>query len=322
MANIFITRQIQEAGILLLKEKGHTVQISGKDGILTKEELISALKEKKYDAVLCLLTDKIDGQIFDAVPNAKIFANYAVGFDNIDVVEARKRGIIVTNTPDVLTDTVAEHAFALMLALAHRIVEGDTFIRDGKFKEWAPMAFLGTDLSGKILGILGAGRIGSRVAYHGQRSFDMNVIYFDVKRNKSIEKEAGARFKENIDDVLKEADFVSVHVPLLSSTRHLLNFERLSLMKPNAYLVNTSRGPIVDEVALVQALKSGVIRGAALDVFENEPMLAPELKELKNVVLTPHIASATEETRSKMSELAAKNIIAVLEGREALTPAR
>ncbi len=315
--NIFITRKISDAGIKKLEAAGHDVTVSEKDGVLTKKELIAELKKKEYNAVLCLLTDKIDADIFDAAPKAKIFANYAVGFDNVDVAEAKKRGIIVSNTPDVLTNTVAEHTFALMLAIAHRVAEADRFVRAGKYIGWEPLLLLGTDISGKTLGLLGAGRIGTRVAYHAAKSFDMKVIYYDVKRNEHIEKEVGAEYRASVEEVLKEADFVSIHVPLMDSTRHLINKERLARMKKTAYLINTSRGPVVDEVALVDALKNGVIKGAGLDVFENEPKTAPGLTELENVVLTPHLASATEETRAKMAEVAADNIIAVLNGQNA-----
>ena len=318
MAHIFITRKIPDAGIKKLKTAGHAVEVSEKDGVLSKKELVMALTAKKYDAVLSLLTDTIDAEVFDATPNAKIFANYAAGFDNVDIAEAKKRGIIVSNTPDVLTNTVAEHTFALMLAIAHRIAEADRFVRAGKYSGWEPLLLLGTDVSGKTLGLLGAGRIGTRVAYHAAKSFDMKVIYYDVKRNEHIEKEVGAEYRATVEEILKEADFVSIHVPLLDSTRHLINKTRLARMKKNAYLINTSRGPVVDEAALVDALKRGVIKGAGIDVFENEPKTASGLTELENVILTPHLASATEETRAKMAEVAADNIIAVLSGKEAL----
>ena len=313
---VYVTRKIPERGIAMLKEKGYEVDVSEKDGVLTKDELAAALRTKPYDAVLCLLTDTIDKDVFNAAaPSVKIFSNYAVGFNNIDVPEAKARGIMITNTPGVLTETVAEHAFALILATASRIVEADAFTRAGKYTGWAPMMFLGSDVSHKTLGILGAGRIGSRVAHHGKHGFDMNVIYYDVKRNEEIEKTIGASYRNTPEAVLKEADVVSIHVPLLDSTKHLINKERLAMMKPSAYIVNTSRGPVIDEVALVEALKNNVIKGAALDVFENEPKLAPGLAELSNVVITPHIASATEETRSKMSEMAAQAIVDALEGR-------
>lgn len=318
MAKIFITRKVPDAGIEKLKEKGYSIAVSPYDRVLAKDELVAELKKGRYDAVLCLLTDKIDAEVFDAAgTQVKIFANYAVGFDNIDLEAARERGIVISNTPDVLTDTVAEHTFALMLAIMHRVAEADRFTRAGRYKGWAPMLLLGTDLSRKTIGIIGLGRIGARVAHHAVRGFDVKIIYHDLKRNDAFEQEAGAEYKEQLEDLLREADVVSIHVPLLDSTRHLINAQRLAQMKPTAYLVNTSRGPVIDEAALVEALRTGTIKGAALDVYENEPALAPGLAELENVILTPHIASATEETRGKMSELAAENIIAVLEGGEA-----
>ncbi|OGZ45814.1 MAG: D-glycerate dehydrogenase [Candidatus Ryanbacteria bacterium RIFCSPHIGHO2_02_FULL_48_12] len=315
MSKIFVTRRIPEAGIKKLTDAGHEVVVNPEDRVLAKDELIAALSSGRYDAVLCLLTDKIDGEVFaSAGAQCKIFANYAVGFDNVDLPAAKEHNMMITNTPGVLTETVAEHAVTLMLAIAHRVAEADKFIRAGKYHGWAPMLLLGADLAGKTVGILGLGRIGSRVAHHVGHGFDCKVIYYDVKRNEDFEKEFNAEFRANAEDVLKEADFVSVHVPLLDSTRHLINAERLAMMKRSAFLINTSRGPVVDEAALVEALKNGVIRGAGLDVFEHEPDLASGLSELENVVLTPHLASATEETRSKMAELAADNIIAGLSG--------
>jgi|TARA_Y100000310_G_scaffold63585_1_gene59057 glyoxylate reductase len=315
MKKVYVTRAIPEVGIALLEEHGCEVDISSKDGVLTKSELISELQNKSYDAVLSLLTDNVNSEVFDAVPSAKIFANYAVGFNNIDIEEADKRGITVTNTPGVLTDTVAEHTVALMLTITSRTVEGDWFVRAGKFEGWAPMLLLGTDLKGKTLGILGAGRIGQRVAHIASRGLGMNICYFDVKQNEEFEKEYDAVFKASVQDVCKTADVVTVHVPLLDSTKHLINKEMLSVMKNTAYLVNSSRGQVIKESALVEALKNGSIRGAALDVFEDEPKLAPGLTDLKNVVITPHIASATEETRGKMAEIASKNIIDFFDGK-------
>lgn len=315
MPKIFVTRKIPEAGIKKLQDKGYEIKISDKNGVLTKEELIWALKEKEYDAVLCLLTDAVDKDVFDAAPKAKIFSNYAVGFNNIDLEEAKKRGLMVSNTPGVLTDTVAEHTFAMMIAIACRLVEGDRMMREGKFLGWEPELLLGTDLSGKTLGVMGAGRIGGGVARHAVLGFNMKVLYYDVSRNSLLEEKYGAVFCETPEELLKKSDFVSIHVPLLPSTKHLINKEKLGLMKKTAYLINTSRGPVIDENALVEALKNGVIKGAALDVFENEPALADGLVDLPNVLLTPHIASATEETRNKMSEMAALNIIEALEGR-------
>lgn len=322
MGKIFVTRRIPEKGLQLLRDKGHEVDVSDKDGVLSREELLTALKAKPYDAVLSLLTDKIDGQVMDAVPTAKIFANYAVGFDNFNLEDAKSRNVVLTNTPGVLTNAVAEHAVALMMAVAKRVVEADQFIRAGKYVGWAPMLLMGTELSGKTLGILGLGRIGLRTALHAVRGFEMKVVYYDVVRNEEFEREYGAVYEPTVEAVLKTADYVSINVPLLPTTHHLINKERLAMMKPNAILVNTSRGPVIDEAALVEALKNGVIRGAGLDVFEFEPKLAEGLKDLPNVVLTPHIASATEFARDEMSRIAAENIIAVLEGQTPPNPVK
>ena len=313
---IFVTRPIPEIGIKLLKEKGFEVVINAeaKDRAATKDEMLAGVKGT--DALLSILTDKVDADVMDAgLPTLKIIANYAVGFDNIAIEDAKKRNIMVTNTPGVLTETVAEHSFALLLSIAHRIAEADKFARDGKYKAWGPELLLGTNISGKTLGIIGLGRIGSRVAHHAVRGFDMKIIYTDPKPNPDFEKEYGAVYADSIDNLLPQCDFVSIHVPMTNENRHLMNAERLKKMKKSAYLINTSRGPIVDEKALAVALKEGIIAGAALDVFEFEPEITPELKELDNIVMTPHIASATLETRSKMSEIAATNIIAALEGR-------
>lgn len=315
MATIYITRNIPELGLSMLREKGFELDISPKDRPLTKRELIKALKKKPYDGVLCLLTDMIDADIFDAVPGAKIFANYAVGFNNIDIVEAKKRGVTITNTPGALTEAVAEHTVALILALVRRIPESDVFLRRGKYKGWGPELFLGEELSGKKLGILGAGRIGGRVAEIAGKGLGMKVLYYDIKQSPEFESACGAIFRATPKEVLKESDVVSVHVPLLPTTTHLINAERLRLMKKTAYLINTSRGPVIDEAALVEALRTGVIRGAALDVFEFEPKLAKGLAKLPNVVLTPHTASATRVAREAMAKLAAENLIAFFENR-------
>lgn len=318
MPKVFITRQIPEKGINLLKEKGFEVEVSDFDGVLPREQLLE--KIKGADAVLALLTDKINAEFFDAAgPQLKIVANYAVGYDNIDVPEVKKRGIIATNTPEVLTESVVEHAIALMLAIARRIVESDKFMRAGKYVGWAPKLLMGHDLAGKTLGLAGLGRIGGMVAQRMKQGFEMKVLYYDVNRNEELEKKLGLEYAD-LETILKEADFISVHVPLLPITKHLISEAQLKMMKPSAYLINTSRGPVIDEKALVEALKNRVIAGAALDVFEEEPKMAPGLAELDNVIVTPHTASATEETRDAMSELAAKNIIEVLEGREPLTP--
>ena len=246
---VFITRQILEAGIKLFQEKGYEVEVFSRDEVIPREELLASVKGR--DAVLCLLTDKMNAEVFEAAgPQLKVVANYAVGFDNINLEDAKKHNVFATNTPDVLTETVAEHAFGLILSIAQRITEGDRFTRAGKYKGWAPMLMLGNDVSHKTLGVLGLGRIGSRVAHHGAKGFDMNVIYYDVKRNEAFEKEYGAEFIADPEELLKRADFISVHVPLLPTTKHLINAERLKMMKPTAYLVNTSRGPVIDETAL------------------------------------------------------------------------
>ena len=313
---IFITRPIPESGVKLLREKGYEVLINerAENRPADKDEILNGVKN--VDALLSTLTEKIDAEIMDAgKPTLKIIANMAVGFDNIDLAAARERNIMVTNTPDVLTDTVAEHTFALMLAISHRIVEADKFARAGLYKAWGPMLLLGSDLSRKTLGIVGLGRIGSRVVYHAVKGFGMKILYTDLQRNAEFERNFNAEFMPTLNELLPRSDYVSLHVPLLESTRHLINEERLKMMKPSAYLINTSRGPVIDEKSLARALKENWIRGAAIDVFENEPKIEPGLLKLNNVILTPHIASATEETRSKMAELAAKNIIEALEGR-------
>ena len=312
---VYITRQIPELGIKMLTDKGYEVDVNPKDRPLSKKELIKALSKKQYDAVLTLLTDTIDAEVMDAAPTVKIYANFAIGFNNFNVEEAKKRKIYLTNTPGGGADRVAEHAWALILALTCRVVEGDSYMRNGEYNGWDPMLLHGTKLAGKTLGILGSGRIGADVAHRGKNGFGMNIAYYDIKRNEQLEKDFGATFYATVDEVLKVSDVVSIHVPLLDSTHHLINADRLKMMKSSAYLINTSRGPVVDENALVEALKNGVIRGAGLDVFEFEPEMARGLAKLPNVVMTPHIASGTEEARHDMAVLSATNIINTLEGK-------
>jgi len=317
MSKVFVTRKIPESGIELLKKAGLEVEVSDFDGVLPREQLLA--KVKGTDAILSLLTDKIDNELLEAAGSQlKVVANYAVGYDNINLADATAHNVIVTNTPDVLTESVAEHAIALIFAIARKIVESDQFMRDGKYHGWGPMMFLGNDLVGKTLGLVGLGRIGGAVAKRMQDGFEMKIMYYDARRNEELEKKYNLQFVD-LDTLLKESDFVSIHVPMMPETKHLINAEKLKMMKKTAYLVNTSRGPIIDENALVEALKAGEIKGAALDVYEQEPKMAPGLAELPNTVLTPHTASATEETRSAMSDLAAKNIIEVLAGRAPLT---
>lgn len=310
MKKVFITTKIPEVGINLLKQKGYQVVVGSATRNLSTKEIIK--KAKGFDALLCQLEDEIDRDVIDALsPNLKVISNYAVGLDNIDVKAAQQRRIVVGNTPGVLTETVAEHTVGLILAVAKRIAEADRFTRAGKYKGFEPDLLVGIELKGKTLGIVGHGRIGCRTAEILQKGFGMRVLYYDIK-GPGIHEVCGAK-KSSLKALLKEADVVSLHVPLLPSTRHLISTNELRAMQRTAYLVNTSRGPVIDEKMLVQALRGKRIAGAALDVFENEPKLAPGLIKLNNVVLTPHIASASLEARNAMAELAAKNIIVVLE---------
>lgn len=315
MKSVFITRKIPDIAFKMLKDRGLNVVLSPKDGILSKDELISELKKQNFDAVLSLLTDKIDRDIFLSSPTTKIFSNYAVGFNNINLDDAKEFGITITNT-QVTSEEVAEHAVALILSLAKRVCEGDRFIRDGKYKGWDPMLLLGTEIEGKTVGILGAGRIGRKTAKILKLGFGVNIIYFDIAPNKDFEKELGAVFFEKYEDVLRQSDIVSVHTPLTKDTVHMIDKSKISLMKKTAYLINTSRGPVIDENALFEALRDGVIAGAGLDVFEFEPKVTDGLLSLSNVVLTPHIASSTLRAREEMAKIAATNIIDFLEGNE------
>lgn len=317
MPTVFITRKIPDSGIKLLKSKGYVVRVYSGDKPIPRAELLRRVRGA--DATLSLLTDKIDAAVMDAAGRRlKIIANYAVGFDNVDVKAAAARKIVVTNTPGVLTEAVAEHTFALMMAVARRIPESDVFMRGGRYHGWEPELLLGMELQGKTLGIIGLGRIGFRVAEIAVRGMGMKVTYNDVKPNADFEKQFGGRFLR-LDDLLRTSDIVSIHVPLLPTTRHLIDAKKFAMMKKTAILINTSRGPIVDEKALVIALRRRIIAGAGLDVFEFEPKPAPGLAKLSNVVLTPHTASATHEARQAMSLLAAENIVAVLTGKQPLT---
>lgn len=317
---IFITREIPGPAITMLREKGYEIDISGKSEPLTQKDLIKFLKKKPYDAVLTLLTDIVDARVFDAVPTAKIFANYAMGFNNFNLKDAKERGVVVTNTPGDFGYCIAEHAMALILGLTMRIVEANDYVRRGKYKGWSPTNFIGTDLKGSTLGIIGTGHIGERLAYQAAKGFEMKVVYYDIRRNENLEKQGIASFIPSIEEVLKQSDIVSLQVPLLDSTFHLINEERLKIMKKTAILINTSRGPVIDEVALVKALQNGVIAGAGLDVFEFEPKITRGLTKLSNVILTPHIASARESARNEMSRMAAENIISFLEIGKAKNP--
>jgi glyoxylate reductase len=269
----------------------------------------------KADGLLCLLTERVDAHLLDAAPGLKVIANMAVGYDNIDVAAATARGVPVTNTPGVLTETTADLAWALLMAAARRIVESDTFTRAGRWRHWSPTLLLGQDIHHATLGIVGLGRIGAEVAKRG-RGFDMRILYTGRSRQPERERELGVEYAE-LDELLRQSDFVTIHTPLNAETRHLIGARELELMKPTAILINSARGPIVDQKALTEALIHGWIGGAALDVFEEEP-IAPDdpLLTLDNVVVLPHIGSATTATRGKMARIAAENLLAALAGRK------
>jgi glyoxylate reductase len=277
---------------------------------ISNEELQQRVKDK--EGLVCLLTEKVDAKLLSAAPKLRIAANVAVGFDNIDVAACTKRGVVATNTPGVLDETTADFAWTLLMAVARRLGEGEALARSGNWKGWDLDQLVGTDVWGKTLGIVGFGRIGKAMARRA-RGFQMKVVYADaVRAQESMEKELNATYR-GMNDLLAESDFISVHVPLLPETRGLFDGTRFHRMKPTAFLINTSRGPVVDEAALVHALESGKIAGAALDVYENEPFIHPGLKR-PNVVLAPHIASASIETRTKMACMAAENVVALFKG--------
>jgi glyoxylate reductase len=283
------------------------------DRIWTRAELLGKLREGDYQALYCMLTNPIDGEVLDAAPNLRIVANMAVGYNNIKVDEATQRGIIVTNTPGVLTDTTADFAWTLLMAAARRVVEGDRFLRAGRFHGWGPLMLVGQDVYGKTLGIIGFGRIGRAVAKRA-RGFDMQVLYYDRQSvDPATERDLNAR-AVSMEQLLEQSDYVTLHTDYNPETHHLIGAPEFERMKSTAYLINTARGPIVDEAALAHALKSGQIAGAALDVFEREPEVHPGLLELENVVLAPHIASASLDTRNAMAMMAAENIISVMNG--------
>jgi len=309
---VIVTRKIPRLGIDMLENAGFEVIGNDSERLLSKEQMKEFVKGA--DAILCLLLDKIDEEVMAAAgEQLKILSNYGVGFDNIDLEAAKKRNILVANTPSNLSgEAVAEFTVGLIFALLKRIVEGDEFARKGNFGGWKPEIFLGQNLEGKTLGIVGLGGIGCLVAKMAH-AFGLRVIY--TKRNRDCEMEKKYKLEYmSMDNLLREADIVSLHVPLTKETRHLINDEKISLMKNGAYLINTSRGGIVDEAALVEALKKGKLAGAAIDTHEYEPEVNPELCGMPNVVLTPHIASSVKEVRDDMARLAAKNIIEVLKG--------
>ncbi len=312
---VYITRPIQQEAIELLKEH-FDVTMNPEDRVVERDVLLKEVEN--VDALLCLINDTVDKEVIGRAKRARIIANYGVGYNNIDVTEATKRGIIVTNTPGVLTDATADLAWGLLLAAARRIVESDKFTRAGKYESWSPTLLLGCSVAGKTLGIIGAGRIGRAVA---KRSigFDMKVLYHNRKRDPDLERELKARWVDK-ETLLKESDFISLHVPLTDETRHMIGHREFEVMKDTAVLVNTSRGPVVDEKALVEALRKKLIWAAGLDVYEREPEIEEGLKELDNVVLASHIGSATIEARTSMAMMAAQNIVSVLKGGKPITP--
>jgi glyoxylate reductase len=306
---VLATRPLFPAAQQILNA-GCEVEYWTKPERISKEELFRRVKEK--EGLVCLLTEKVDDQLLAAAPKLRIAANVAVGFDNIDVPACTKRGVVATNTPGVLDETTADFAWTLLMAVARRIGEGEQLARSGNWKGWDLDQLVGTDVWGKTLGLVGFGRIGRAVARRAV-GFQMKVIYSDATRAPlDVEKELNAEYRD-FNTLLAEADFVSVHVPLLLDTRGLFDGAKFSRMKPTAFLINTSRGPVVDEAALVHALETGRLAGAALDVYENEPFILPGLKR-PNVVLAPHIASASLETRTKMASIAAENVVALFKG--------
>jgi len=315
MKKIFITRDIAESGIAMLKNAGYEVTVSSHERPLVKKELLKIFKKNKYDGVVTLLSDPIDSDVIASMNGIKVISNYAVGFNNIDIKAAEKNNIVVCNTRASSGYIVAEHAMALLLGLSSRISFFDRYVKKGKYKGWDPLLLRGESLRGKTIGIIGSGDIGGHFAYMCKMAHGMQVLYFDIKKNEKIEKDLNALYISSVEELLTLSDVVSLHVPLNSATHHLIDEKKMALMKRSSILINTSRGPVVDEKALVKALKRGIIGGAGLDVFEFEPKLVSGLAKLDNVILTPHIASATLENREEMSKIACKNIIDVLENR-------
>ena len=323
---ILVTGNLPGAVMDPLKER-YQVEAQLEDRPMDRQQLLSRIGDR--DGLLCMITDAVDAELLARAPRLKMIANMGVGYNNIDVAAATHRGIPVSNTPGVLTDATADLTLTLILAVARRVVEGDRRVRDGKFNLWAPFLFLGREVSGKTLGIVGFGRIGRAVARRAG-GFNMRVLYHSRNRLTPAEEKEWSAEYAGLEALLAEADFVSLHVPLSEETRHLIGAAELSRMKPTAYLINTARGPVVDEKALLAALQQGVIAGAGLDVYENEPALTPGLAEQANVVLLPHVGSATLETRTGMAAMAARNLIAGLSGQrppnlvnpEILSPSR
>ncbi|MEO8288351.1 MAG: D-glycerate dehydrogenase [Chloroflexota bacterium] len=314
---VLMTQLVPEPAVELLRQAigaSGTLEINpDPDRIWTRQELIDKLRQGKYNALYCMLTNPIDGEVLDAAPDLQIVANMAVGYNNIKVEDATKRKIPVTNTPGVLTDTTADFAWALLMAAARRVAEADRFTRAGKFHGWGPLMMVGQEVHGRTLGIIGFGRIGRAMARRAT-GFDMQVLYYDrFTADPETERALNAR-SGSMDELLEQSDYVTLHTDYNAETHHLIGAPEFAKMKSTAYLINSSRGPIVDEAALVDALKSGQIAGAGLDVYEREPEIHPGLFEVENAVLAPHIASASLETRTSMAITAAENVLAALRG--------
>ncbi len=311
---VLITRVLPEPALDVVRQACE-VQLDPLDQPLTPTALRQAVMGKQ--GVLCLVTDRLDAQVLDTATELKVVSNVAVGYDNIDVAAATQRGILVTNTPGVVTESTADLTWSLLCSLARRIAEGDRYIRAGKWRDWTLLLMAGSDIHGKTLGICGMGRIGQAVARRA-KGFNMRILYHNRQRlDTALESELNATWVEK-RTLLQQADFVSLHIPLSAATTHFIGVEELRMMRPTAYLINAARGPVVDEAALIQALQQGWIAGAAMDVFEHEPHVPQALQELENVVLVPHIGSASVATRTRMAVMAAENLVAVL--RDEYTP--
>ena len=308
--DVYITRQLPRQAVEMLKPEC-SVEINPHDRALSRGELEEAIKG--VDGIITLLSDNIDAELIDMNPDLEVIANYAVGYDNIDVEACSDRDIAVSNTPGVLTETTADLAWALILAAARRIPEADRYTREGRYEGWGPMLMLGSDVHSKTLGVMGLGRIGKAVARRGSAGFDMDVIYYNRSRDEEFEQEYGVEYRP-LDELLEQSDFVSLHLPLTPATEKLIGEKELDKMKDEAYLINTARGAVVDENALLHALREGKIAGAGIDVYEDEPKLTPGLAGLDNLVMLPHIGSASVETRAEMAVMAAENMLAGLRG--------
>ncbi|MEO1524691.1 MAG: D-glycerate dehydrogenase [Planctomycetota bacterium] len=307
---VFLTRGLPAPTMRRLESETELI-FQDIDRALSRDELLAGVRDA--DGMICLLSDQIDAELLDAASRLKVVSNYAVGFNNIDVDAATARGIAVTNTPGVLADSTADMAWALLMAAARRVVEGDELVRSGEWEGWEPMQLLGTEVTGATLGIVGLGQIGQAIARRA-RGFDMNVLYWSrTRRSKNLEQQLQVQYCE-LDELLGSSDYLSINVALCEDTRHLLSKAEFEQMKPSSIVINTSRGAVIDEQALVEALRQGAIAGAALDVFEHEPQVTPDLRKMPNVVLAPHLGSATDRTRCQMGELAVSNCLAACAG--------